>query len=165
MAKRGLIILTFIFSGVLAANCVLAAAIGVKPQSLDIVSVVGVKNEHSLLVKNTGDEPALYMVHPDSTENNILIEPSDFKLYPGEEVRISLVSSFWLPREIFTNISILARSINAGGIAAVPGVKIPCKISVKFSISQKLLITFLLALLICLVMFFVLKLKKSKQKI
>ncbi len=107
-----------------------AISIGVKPKEINIAQQIGEQATAQLLIKNTGQEPALYKVYPDQYENNIKVNPSEFELNSNEEKVINISSRWWWLGNFNSNIAIIARPLNAGNAVSIPGVKIPLTIKV-----------------------------------
>ena len=114
-------------------NYVSAISIGVKPTKVEMKLKIGEQVSTEMLVKNTGPEPALYKIFPDKYGRNIKIVPSEFKLDGSEEKIVNITTRFWLPGKNYTDISVVARPLNASPALSLPGIKIPFESSIGFS--------------------------------
>jgi hypothetical protein len=155
--KYSILIVVFCF----LANVGLAEAIsiGVKPTEINIAERIGEQRTAQLLIKNTGQEPAMYKVYPDNYEKNIKVIPGEFKLDGGEEKIITVSSRWWWLGNFNSSIAIVARPLNIGNAASVPGVKIPFKIAVSLSGLDYLIIIFT----ILVIALFMVQLKLRKK--
>ena len=136
-----------------------AISIGVKPKEINIIQPIGEQITVQLLIKNTGQEPAMYQVYPDKYEKNISVNPGEFKLDGSEEKIINISSRWWWLGNYNSNIAIIARPLNVGSAVSVPGVKIPLTTKVTMSHLDYFIIVFtILALAL-----FVLQLKRRKK--
>lgn len=101
---------------------VLAAAVTVKPQQVDIVFNVNQKGSAELLVVNSDDAPALFTI---TSTNSISIEPHSFQMNPYESKKIVVFIESILPKTKNTEISVVSHPLKAGGISAAAGIKVP----------------------------------------
>ncbi len=138
----------------------------VKPQKLEVISSPANFNATEIMVLNNSDQPAIYLVSSDGWQNQISIEPNEFKLEPNESKAVKIYSRFLWPGSYKTNIAVIAKSLSAGDALAVPGVKIPYKIN----ISNWFYVLFLgLIIFFCFVLFFAVKwllsIKRNKNEL
>jgi len=126
--KQTIAILTLL--GLFFGSTVLAVGIGAKPKKLDLEIKTGALSNAEILITNVSDQPGVYQVKPDSLEKNIKLTPADFQLNPGQSQLVNLEINFNRPGKFATNLSIVATPLQAGGLVAGTGVKIPVDISV-----------------------------------
>ncbi len=107
-----------------------AASISVKPKNLSINAQSGKVAEAVILVTNVGDEPTLYQVYPDLYQKNIIISPADFQLEAGGNREVIIKTKMWRNGKYDFDLSIVARPLNASGMIAAAGVKVPVGITV-----------------------------------
>src|SRR3989344_6626585 len=140
-----------------------ALGVGVKPKEINLDIQVNKKIETEILVMNVAQEPALYQVYPDALEDEIKIYPENFQLGPEGSQIVKVVVEIRNPGKFATNLSIVARPPGAGGLPTATGVKVPITISA----AGLNLWRFALAVVIgiCLLMIFVVKLKKDNSKL
>jgi hypothetical protein len=156
--KYSIIIITFCF----LANVGLAQAIsiGVKPTKINIAEQIGERKTAQLLIKNTGQEPAMYQVYPDKYEKNVKVNPGEFKLDVSEEKIIDISFRWWWPGNFNSDLAVIARPLNVGQAVSVPGVKIPLHIKVSPSFLDYLIII----CTILVIVLFVVQLKRRKKQ-
>lgn len=108
----------------------LVSALGVlaRPDRLEIQSYLGRTASLELLVANNTNEPALYSVYADGLKKQITIEPENFKLEANETRSVRIAARFFWPGAYRTNISVLAKSLSAGDLSALPGLKVPLSV-------------------------------------
>ena len=139
-----------------------AISVGVKPKELNLNIPLGRETESEILVFNAGKELALYQISPDAYNNKISVEPADFRLEPDGNQIVKVIVKTWQPGKFVTNISIIARPIETGGISVVSGVKVPIIITVSSAIFW--LISAII-LFFCFLGVHVIILKKRKRNI
>jgi len=143
-------------------NYAWAVGVGVKPKEINLDLRAGKEVETEILVVNVSDEPAFYEVYLDAFENNINIEPSNFRLESSESQIVSLKVKINTPGRFGTNLSVVARPVAALGIPAGSGVKVPVDIVV-----SGLPVWWIIAgvfLIVCLLLVFVVILIYKKRK-
>ena len=138
----------------------LAVGLTVKPTSINMEAAKDKPAESELLIMNSYDEPASYRVFADEFSDKIIISPNRFKLYPGENQIVKLALADSDAGKIKTSISVVASPLAGAGLITSSGVKIPLTVSAPHNY---LLIILLTALFFtaCLILFFVVKLKKK----
>lgn len=151
-----LIILSIFF----CIQFVSAASIGVKPERIEMSGVVGGQLLQEILVFNAGVAPGTYVLTADGIKF-IQIEPKEFVLEAGAERLVKISTKNYLPKNIKTNISVISRPLDASGLLASAGVKIPLQIYCYFSQIQTIIIAFCLALII-MILFKLFGVKKKK---
>lgn len=139
------------------ANSVNAVGIGVKPKKLNLNINAGRETKTEMLIMNTGNEPALYKIYSDELKNKIKIYPADFRLEPDGTQIVNISVKMIIPGKYATNLSIIAKPLDANGLPALSGVKIPMGITV-FGYFK---LAFLVFLIFCLLVIIVLKLKNN----
>lgn len=122
-------LLVIVFS-LLLGNSTRAVGVGVKPKEIDLSIKVGKETETEFLVINVAEEPAMYQIYPDALIDEIKIEPADFQLEPGGNQIVKAKIKIKTPGRFSTNISVVARPLGVGGLAAASGVKVPITIIV-----------------------------------
>ncbi len=162
ITKFGLILFCLLISFFSVVDNAGAVSIGIKPKEIKTSVSICEQKTIEVLIKNTGQEPAMYKVFTDSYTDNIKIKPDIFKLESREEKVLKVIFKFRLPGKVDTNLSVVARPLDINGVAASPGVKIPVNINIGFSRVMFFLAFALLLLVICLITFFVLRLRKNK---
>ncbi len=159
--KIKLIILLIFSAVVFPASSAFAIGVLARPDHLNIQSYLGQTASVELLVANNSDQPAIYSVYADRLKSQIKIEPENFKLEPGETRSVWISARFFWPGIYRSDISVLARSMSAGDLSALPGVKVPLSVEV----GGWGLAVFLGALiLLCLGTVFALKYRGLKDK-
>ena len=107
-----------------------AAGVSVKPKELNVNAQFGKVVEAAVLITNVGDEPVLYQVYSDLYQKNIVISPTDFQLEAGGSREVAIKTKMWRNGKYDFNLSVVARPLNASGLIAATGVKIPIKLTV-----------------------------------
>ena len=161
MKKILLFIFLLFFCCLLSPPSALAVSVGVKPKEFNLKVAAGKRTEAKLLIINTGKEPAFYKAYPDNFKNRIIIKPADFRLDPGNSQIVAVNIRFWRPGEFITDLSVAARPLRSSGLAAASGVKIPIIISASappFWIGG-------IFLMVCLLVFFMIKFRKERKAI
>lgn len=130
----------FLVASFFICQNILAAGIGVKPKEINQELKIGKEGGVEILIKNTGDEPAIYKIFSD--REGINIYPSEFKLEAGEERIAQIGYRFWLPRSIKGGIKIIARPLNSSGVTAVPAIEIPLLLNLKMSLVGWIILIF-----------------------
>lgn len=138
-----------------------AIGVGVKPKQIDLQVSSGQETSTEFLVVNVGSEPASYQVYPDGLQSSLKLAPTDFRLEPDGSQIVKVTANFKSPGRFATNISIVARPLAAGGLAAASGVKLP--INVVVSGWPGWLLVLGAAIVLCLAAFFVVKLRNNKK--
>ncbi len=156
--KIGLIVIAI---SLLLGQGVQAVGVGVKPKAINLSVPVGRETTTEFLVINVAAEPAIYQVYPDALVDEVKISPTDFQLDPGASKIIKATVKIKSPGLFGTNISVVARPLGAGGLAAASGVKLP--LSITASGLPLWLKIIGLVLTICLVLIFGLLLIKRHQ--
>lgn len=161
MKEKLLIIFVVFICGLLFAWPALAVSIGIKPTELNLPVVIGQETESEMLVINTGAEPALYQVYPDDSTDKITVKPADFRLEPNGSQIVTVIVKTWKPGKFSTNLSVVAWPFSLNGLAAVPGIKVPITIT---SLDIPFWwIVLEIAVGSCLIMFFMIKLRKKRK--
>lgn len=153
-----LIFISCLFFG----TSVQAVGVGVKPKEIDLSVKIGEETVAEFLVMNVSDQPAIYQVYPDAMNEEIKVGPTDFRLEPGASQIVTGKVTIKSPGRFNTNISIVARPLNAAGLVAASGVKLPITIVVS---GFPLLWSIILIGVVCLVLIFTLLLKQRKKKL
>lgn len=154
--------LLVVFLGLLFGNSVQAVGVGVKPKEIDLSVKAGQETVTEFLVMNVDKVPAMYKVSLDAMEDKIKINITDFVLEPNESKIVKVAVKIESPGRFSTNISVVARPLGAGGLTAASGVKVPITIAV--SGIPFWLIVLGAVIVICLIVIFVVKLNKGRNK-
>ena len=139
-----------------------AVGVGVKPKEINLNVRAGQQTETEILVVNVSREPAFYEVYPDALENKINVDPSNFRLEPDGSQIVVLKAKINTPGRFATNLSVVARPVANHGLPAGSGVKIPVTIVVSGLPVWLLILGAIIA--ICIILIFIVKLKKLKNK-
>ena len=158
--SRLLIGLGLIILSLFSVQAVEAVGLGVKPTQLNLNVAVGQKIQTEILVFNVSSEPAMFQVYPDALNKEIKISPTDFQLEANGSQIVKINLALNKAGRFAANLSVVARPLGSQGLPAASGVKVPITIVVS-GIPQWLII-FSVILSICLLLFFVVKLKKPK---
>lgn len=129
MRKVSFFILLIIFF-LAPVHSVFGISVGVKPRELKINTFAGKETKSEMLIFNAGKEAALYQVLPDAYNKKIFIEPAVFRLEPEGNQVVKVAVKSWRPGKFNTDISVVARSLSAGGIPVASGAKVPIVIAV-----------------------------------
>lgn len=141
-------------------NPVYAIGLGVKPTEINLKVVIGKPTETELLVMNVTNQPAYYQVYPDAFADQIMVGPTDFRLEPETSQIIKVKINPKNPGRFATNISIVARPLDAAGLSAASGVKVPITLEVSGLPFFRLLIGIVVG--ICLLLIFGVKLLRRQ---
>jgi len=173
MKKLSLVIV--LIMQVSLAMQVQAVGIGVKPSFLELDISKGADQTAKLTVYNVSSEAAWYRVYADELSDWITIEPANFRLEASETKQINVIVQAVEEGRQVTNLSVVASPLDKRVFNADSGVKIPLRLNIEsndrgiFSNFYVFMaIWFVICLvLICLVIFIVLKLRKKtfKEKI
>ena len=158
--KKINIIILIIVSIFFCNKFIIAASIGVKPENIELSGSVGKVLTQEILIFNAGTTPGAYVLSADDLKT-IHIEPHEFVLETGAERLVSISTRKYLPKNIKTNISVVSRPLDANGLTAAAGVKIPLQILCYFSQIQVIVIAFCFALII-MIIFKLFRVKKKK---
>ncbi|MFA6215821.1 MAG: hypothetical protein WC768_04610 [Patescibacteria group bacterium] len=151
-----------LFFSLMVSQSAQAIGIGVKPNELSFKALVNFSTETEVLIFNVSSEPALYQVYPDGLNSEIKISPADFRLDPDGSQLIKVIVNPKRPGIFSTNLSVVARPLASGGLAAATGVKIPLTLYVW---GLPLWAEILAGIIVCLFAFFAVKLLISRNKI
>lgn len=127
--KAQLVSLFLVLLSLLFSQSVQAVGVGVKPDKIDISITAGKETQTEILVMNVASQPAIYEIYPDALEKNITISPNEFQLDPNATQIVKVTVKINTPGKFATNLSVVARPLAVGGLAAASGVKIPVTIT------------------------------------
>lgn len=151
---------------------VLAVGVGVRPSFLDLELSVGQVHISKIIVYNISQEAAIFKVYPDELANWITVEPADFRLEASENKEIKIVIKANVEGRHATNLSVVASPLDKRLFNADSGIKVPVRLDVRagaggffsnFYIFMALWLGFSV-ILICLVIFIVIKLRRKTWK-
>lgn len=159
---RKLACLLIIVFSLLLGQIVQAVGVGVRPKEINLEVKTGQEVITEFLVVNVAEVPAIYQVYPDGLENQIQIDPTDFRLETGANQIVTLKIKIKTPGLFSTNISVIARPLAISSFAAASGVKL--SITIKASgVPFSWLIWGLL--IVCLGVIFAVLLIKRRKKV
>ncbi|HLC63878.1 MAG TPA: hypothetical protein VJK25_00815 [Patescibacteria group bacterium] len=105
-----------------------AAGISVTPSSLYFEQTVGLKKSAYVEVKNLSAEPVIFNLYADEFEDQIRLEPGNFRLEPEESRKIKATVALKKAGIFATNISVIAQDLDRRKFNVSTGVKIPVQI-------------------------------------
>lgn len=161
--KKIYLVILLIICCLFFAVPVLAVGIAVKPKEINLNVTVGRQTETEILVINISEEPAMYQVYPDALLEVITVTPADFRLEPNGNQIVNIIVKAKKPGRFATNISAIARPVGAGGLPTASGVKVPITIIASGILLWRLILGIFVG--ICLLIIFIVKLKKRSKSI
>ncbi|MBU1131075.1 hypothetical protein KJ840_03005 [Patescibacteria group bacterium] len=129
--KKFIYILFPIVGLIIAAAHIIAAGISVSPNSLFFSLPVNDKETKTLTINNISTAPQIYNLYSDELTDIITINPTIFRLEPGEDINVSITVRPRQDGALATNISVVAEDIDRRKFNAAAGVKIPVEIIAK----------------------------------
>lgn len=131
----------------LIANSVQAIAIKIQPSEIKIEAEAGVLGEKEIIVENPDNNIALYEVYVDNFSDWIKIKPESFTLESGESQKVILQIKNKEAGIFSTMLSVVAKPLSERKFKADSGVKIPLKIKISKSDTNKISTNFLIWIL------------------
>jgi len=113
------------------ATFIQAAGVLVKPSELNFALTAGAKASQWLTVENISDRPVLYHLYADELADQLIIEPSDFRLEVAEKQRLKVTLLPKRPGLGATNLSIVAQDLDRREFNVATGVKVPIAFEAK----------------------------------
>lgn len=173
--KKNLIILAITFS--LIAFSAQAIAVKVFPSELEIKANPGVLTKEEIMVKNPGENVALYEVYVDNFSDWIKIEPESFILESKKSKKVTLEVKNNEEGIFSTTVSVVAKPLSERKFKANSGIKIPFKVKIseregrflaaisKFFKEKSLIYVISLTLFLILVAIFLMRKKRRAKKL
>jgi len=157
------LLLPLILASLIVGQSVQAVGVGVKPKRIDLQVKAGKATNTEFLVMNVDEKPALYQIYPDALEKAIEIAPTDFLLDAQASQLVKVQVKIKTPGLFSTNISIVARPLEASGFSAASGIKLPITISSSGWSRWWLIIGLIILLAACLGLVFGVKLLYKRK--
>jgi len=125
------VILFLVLFSCFCFDSALAIGIGAKPSFLNLELKTGQSKQTNILVYNPSQEPGIFQISPDGLNEEIKVEPSNFRLEAGENKKVKITI---LPKEEgikAINLSVSANSLDRQSFSVGPGLKIPLRLNIE----------------------------------
>ena len=163
------IIIIFLITLLVSWQGVQAAGISVKPSELNFSLEAKSQTSQTIVIENISFEPVIYNLYVDELGDQIILQPTNFRLEVGEKQKVKVKVSPQKAGTFATNLSIVAQVLDRRKFNVSTGVKVPLTIQVSpapkvplSAILKKVIIVLLPLLIIALAVTLLVRRKRKR---